>query len=370
MNDEQDRPYVCGAPGCSQRFQLEEHLMIHRHKHEMTLKFPSIKTDNAFTDQTPTPTRFLRNCEEVGLFNEIEEEFLQAQEEEKSKQQPHDIHGSHDGDDATVPASTSTAAPPSSSPAPTSDPQLPTALPCPASTASGKHPQLPAPPIRESTAPSGSPITTIPSAPGLTSRAPPLCSSTGTGCLCLTFNDGIYVLQVSPVAQQIQPSQPSHSPHAMQPGASCGGGGGGGGRRRRTLEQDPDERRQKFLERNRAAATRCRQKRKVWVSSLEKKAEELTHTNLQLQNEVTSLRSEVGQLKQILLTHKDCPVTARQREAQGYPRCNSTTLTHPKMSHVCIVCPVLTNYPSKRHMDLVLHLEAHHYKRHAQLQST
>lgn len=50
-----------------------------------------------------------------------------------------------------------------------------------------------------------------------------------------------------------------------------------------TLEQDPDERRQKFLERNRAAATRCRQKRKVWVSSLEKKAEELTHTNLQLQ---------------------------------------------------------------------------------------
>lgn len=90
-------------------------------------------------------------------------------------------------------------------------------------------------------------------------------------------------------------------------------------RRRRTAEQDPDERRQKFLERNRAAATRCRQKRKLWVSSLEKKAEELTHTNLQLQNEVTSLRSEVGQLKQILLTHKDCPVTTRQREAQGYP---------------------------------------------------
>lgn len=54
-------------------------------------------------------------------------------------------------------------------------------------------------------------------------------------------------------------------------------------RRRRTAGDDPDERRQKFLERNRAAATRCRQKRKVWVSSLERKAEELTHTNLQLQ---------------------------------------------------------------------------------------
>ncbi|MED6251585.1 hypothetical protein ATANTOWER_000125 [Ataeniobius toweri] len=86
MNDKQDRPYVCGAPGCSQRFQLEEHLLIHRHKHEMTLKFPPIKTDITFSDQTPTPTRFLQNCEEVGLFKEIEEEFLQAQEEENNKQ--------------------------------------------------------------------------------------------------------------------------------------------------------------------------------------------------------------------------------------------------------------------------------------------
>lgn len=34
-----------------QRFQLEEHLIIHRHKHEMTLKFPSIKTDTAFTGE-------------------------------------------------------------------------------------------------------------------------------------------------------------------------------------------------------------------------------------------------------------------------------------------------------------------------------
>lgn len=49
------------------------------------------------------------------------------------------------------------------------------------------------------------------------------------------------------------------------------------------VDEDPDERRRKFLERNRAAATRCRQKRKVWVMSLEKKAEELTQTNMQLQ---------------------------------------------------------------------------------------
>ncbi|MBN3317583.1 CREB5 protein, partial [Atractosteus spatula] len=90
MNLEQERPFVCNAPGCSQRFPTEDHLMIHRHKHEMTLKFPSIKNDNILSDQTPTPTRFLKNCEEVGLFNEldcsIEQEFRKAQEEEDSKQ--------------------------------------------------------------------------------------------------------------------------------------------------------------------------------------------------------------------------------------------------------------------------------------------
>lgn len=56
-----------------------------------------------------------------------------------------------------------------------------------------------------------------------------------------------------------------------------------GGRRRRTTSEDPDEKRRKFLERNRAAASRCRQKRKVWVQSLEKKADDLNSVNGQLQ---------------------------------------------------------------------------------------
>lgn len=45
---------------------------------------------------------------------------------------------------------------------------------------------------------------------------------------------------------------------------------------------DPDERRQRFLERNRAAASRCRQKRKLWVNSLEKKADDLATMNVSL----------------------------------------------------------------------------------------
>uniref|UniRef100_A0A674C6U1 C2H2-type domain-containing protein n=1 Tax=Salmo trutta TaxID=8032 RepID=A0A674C6U1_SALTR len=54
MNSEQERPFVCSAPGCSQRFPTEDHLMIHRHKHEMTLKFPSIKIDSMLSEYIST----------------------------------------------------------------------------------------------------------------------------------------------------------------------------------------------------------------------------------------------------------------------------------------------------------------------------
>lgn len=79
-------------------------------------------------------------------------------------------------------------------------------------------------------------------------------------CTCnnkLPYSAHSYILQVSP-------AQPT------------------GGRRRRATEMDPDERRQRFLERNRAAASRCRQKRKLWVNGLEKKAEDLANMNVSL----------------------------------------------------------------------------------------
>uniref|UniRef100_A0A8B9J6F8 C2H2-type domain-containing protein n=1 Tax=Astyanax mexicanus TaxID=7994 RepID=A0A8B9J6F8_ASTMX len=91
MNVDQDRPYVCNAPGCSQRFQREDHLIIHRHKHEMTLKFPSIKFDSALSDQTPTPTRFLRNCEEVGLFSDLELDQTAEEEEDDDDEEEEDV---------------------------------------------------------------------------------------------------------------------------------------------------------------------------------------------------------------------------------------------------------------------------------------
>ncbi|KAL0626280.1 Cyclic AMP-dependent transcription factor ATF-2, partial [Plecturocebus cupreus] len=78
------------AASASQRFTNEDHLAVHKHKHEMTLKFGPARNDSVIVaDQTPTPTRFLKNCEEVGLFNELaspfENEFKKASEDDIKK---------------------------------------------------------------------------------------------------------------------------------------------------------------------------------------------------------------------------------------------------------------------------------------------
>ena len=92
------------------------------------------------------------------------------------------------------------------------------------------------------------------------------------------------------------------------------GGGGGGGKPRSCDDCSPEEKRQRFLERNRAAASRCRQKRKQWVNQLESKSHDLMTTNNMLVNEINALRREVAQLKALLMAHKDCPVTVQQKQ--------------------------------------------------------
>ncbi len=83
-------------------------------------------------------------------------------------------------------------------------------------------------------------------------------------------------------------------------------------RGRKPDEEEPELKRQRFLERNRAAASRCRAKKKVWVENLEHKSKEVEGMNHSLQQEVVMLRSEVQQLKSILIAHKDCPLIVHQ----------------------------------------------------------
>ncbi len=67
-----------------------------------------------------------------------------------------------------------------------------------------------------------------------------------------------------------------------------------------------DVKRSKFLERNRVAASKCRQKKKEWTQNLENRARELQKNNSSLRLMVDSLRQEVIFLKGEMLKHSSC----------------------------------------------------------------
>ncbi|XP_031153153.1 cyclic AMP-dependent transcription factor ATF-2 isoform X2 [Sander lucioperca] len=407
-----DKPFQCTAAGCGQRFTNEDHLAVHKHKHEMTLKFGPARNDSVIiADQTPTPTRFLKNCEEVGLFNELASPFDHdfkkvteddikklpldlsplatpiirnkteeptAMEAHRDSPLPHPESTTNDDKELSLqPASlpTSTIVHPASLQVPnvllaTSEANIviQQALPSPTSSSvitqvpstnrpivpvSGTFPvllQLP----NGQTMPVAIPASITSSSVHIPTAIPNLKATLSQQLPQVTNGNGGEV-QSSAVTHTAAPTSPAPtptptpapiaaltpapaphlptteepSPHSLQqpatsttetpasPAPPAQNPPSTGGRRRRTTSENPDEKRRKFLERNRAAASRCRQKRKVWVQSLEKKAEDLNSMNGQLQNEVTLLRNEVAQLKQLLLAHKDCPVTAMQKKS-GY----------------------------------------------------
>ncbi|GAA6108097.1 cyclic AMP-dependent transcription factor ATF-2 isoform X2 [Tachysurus ichikawai] len=385
-----DKPFLCTAPGCGQRFTNEDHLAVHKHKHEMTLRFGPARSDSVIiADQTPTPTRFLKNCEEVGLFNELtspfEHDFKKATEEEikklpldlsplatpvvRNKIEEHASLESHRDSPLPHPESTTSddkevSLQPSSLPTSTivrpASLQVPNvllastdasvviqqALPSPTSSSvitqvpssnrpivpvSGTFPvilQLPngqtMPVAIPATIASSNvhiptaiplvrPVTVVPNVPGIPGPSSPqsvqseakmkLKAALSQQLPQVTNGDTEQSRAASqtsppvlpPVPPPVPPPAEETCPQSLQqpatsttetpasPATPAQHTPSTGGRRRRSTNEDPDEKRRKFLERNRAAASRCRQKRKVWVQSLEKKAEDLSSMNGQLQ---------------------------------------------------------------------------------------
>ncbi|KAF1811875.1 hypothetical protein P152DRAFT_397970 [Eremomyces bilateralis CBS 781.70] len=82
-----------------------------------------------------------------------------------------------------------------------------------------------------------------------------------------------------------------------------------------------EEKRKNFLERNRVAALKCRQRKKQWLANLQQKCELYTTENDHLTSTVNHLREEIVTLKTLLMAHKDCPVS----QAQGL---NSAALSN------------------------------------------
>jgi ATF/CREB family transcription factor len=73
-----------------------------------------------------------------------------------------------------------------------------------------------------------------------------------------------------------------------------------------------EEKRKNFLERNRIAALKCRQRKKQWLANLQSKCDLYSQENDALTHTVNQLREQVFTLKQLLISHKDCPVTIQQ----------------------------------------------------------
>ncbi|KAI8885981.1 hypothetical protein K501DRAFT_132447, partial [Backusella circina FSU 941] len=69
--------------------------------------------------------------------------------------------------------------------------------------------------------------------------------------------------------------------------------------------------REKILEKNRQAASRCRQRKKEWLSQLQTNVDRLTRENRILEEQSMSLREEILNLKTILLSHRDCSQSSK-----------------------------------------------------------
>jgi hypothetical protein len=69
---------------------------------------------------------------------------------------------------------------------------------------------------------------------------------------------------------------------------------------------EEETKRNNFLERNRAAASKCRQKKKEWTSDLEQTKMELETHNAQLRAEFNNLQGEVSRARGLLMTHASC----------------------------------------------------------------
>ncbi|KAH7318130.1 hypothetical protein B0I35DRAFT_478666 [Stachybotrys elegans] len=71
-------------------------------------------------------------------------------------------------------------------------------------------------------------------------------------------------------------------------------------------EEDEEQRRSRFLERNRLAASKCRQKKKELQSDLKQTKDELEAKNIELNEQFASLYKEVTEIKALLLRHSVC----------------------------------------------------------------
>ncbi|KAL8803774.1 MAG: hypothetical protein Q9182_002984 [Xanthomendoza sp. 2 TL-2023] len=88
------------------------------------------------------------------------------------------------------------------------------------------------------------------------------------------------------------------------------------------LSSAEEVRRSKFLERNRVAASKCRQKKKEWTQNLENRARDLQKENQSLRIMIDSMRQEMLFIKSEMLKHTTCGC----EQIQGWVKSNADSL--------------------------------------------
>ncbi|CEG69755.1 Putative Activating transcription factor, other eukaryote [Rhizopus microsporus] len=107
--------------------------------------------------------------------------------------------------------------------------------------------------------------------------------------------------------------------------------------------------RKNFLERNRIAALKCRQRKKQWLQNLQAKVEYLTADNEQYHLQANALREELINLKTLLMAHKDCPINqqaiqnALNRPIPGLPSLGQPPYEY--INNISIIQPPLPPHP-------------------------
>ncbi|KAI8377500.1 uncharacterized protein BYT42DRAFT_570520 [Radiomyces spectabilis] len=151
---------------------------------------------------------------------------------------------------------------------------------------------------------------------------------------------------------------------------------------------EDDEKRKNFLERNRIAALKCRQRKKQWLNNLQSKVEYLSNDNERLQMQTEALREEIVNLKTLLLAHKDCPVAQAngfhpaavqkpmpammmrpqypQQPPPGYPANNQMLPSRSPTSstHVTSMGPPASQFPHTNMVNMPPHPQSQLPQRH------
>ncbi|KAF9897396.1 hypothetical protein BX616_005671 [Lobosporangium transversale] len=119
-------------------------------------------------------------------------------------------------------------------------------------------------------------------------------------------------------------------------------------RKRSSMEEEsPELKRQRFLERNRMAASKCREKKRLQTLKTISDADEITARNQALHETLDQLQEEVRRLKNQILCHRDCGCDVIQKFVRTSLDFSSPAMVAvpPTMPYGMPVAPVSSMQP-------------------------